>query len=1064
MALPSINIGIGKKGLELIEHIDNHFSDHEPVLHKLILSASLSNNDDAIDMHLIKEGKTIRSEKAGIQDWFEKELYAEINNLETVRYGGTPNKIIINIVVPVFDGKETLSGLLELLSIIKELYENELISGISVRIFSVIYPLEDNVQTNDNSVALKKFTEEVGSFSNIIHDIYYIDDRNMEATMLQLDEKWLAFALSEFFIYQIFEPGSLAIQNKNKIFGLSIIHFNEVLFRKVISLNILNYKLQQEKINEEGVTVEEIINKTNPFIEKHSNFLDNFIERFPDNNENRKNNVNNVKTYLSDFKDSLKDFLTDKNYTVAEAKVILANIIGEDDKLLTGVQWSNERLNLKDLEFDIIEYFNQFLPEDEKVDRQTEKSLREQISDLQNGIKREETSLKTINENIDEIESDIEISFEEGIFNVNGKRINASGYIPSPIDPNDEVYQYVDSNIPKQVDLSSYWDTIKDQGQLGSCSAFPVAAVYEFAAKNNNKNVDISELFIYYNSRKLTGRENEDSGSTLIDSIRAVKEHGACYSSTYPYNIENFTLEPDEKAYEEAMHQVVDRAVRVNINEKDFKHAAYNGYPIIFGLKLYESFYPRNSKGVVPYPSPNEQQNKNHSHHAMLIVGFNDDEKLFKVRNSWGTQFGDNGYCYIPYDYLANPDYCSEAFIITEIADLSFEEFSYSTSVSFSFLNDLMLKKKIILEQQIREKKRVLKNKRGQFDIVVIDNESNIEHIKDPLFRKHLFEKLKSNQASQNLTSTSSAQIEGNKSSYWIWGGLAITLLSIFLYPVLLPLGALFTIAGMFSIVYGLYLKNKTRINDNASNATVNNEIEEQIKKDLYKFQSADKLFEGLELLYNDLIKRYKTVARYYDSLKKWQKDITEEIKAVDYKTPTFVFNLVKEKPLNEYIDKNKDVFIQELPNLMEVFYEKSEQDDSVRVEKIFSSLKKEYLNNIKNNIDKITNISVINYLLGNIEYEFFNNPQALSYLCPSLFKISKPFCNLRLGQASKVSQHFILREDLKSREDKQYKATFNTQRDPASIPIEITRNENRKKLTHIQITALDSIEDIVRY
>lgn len=36
----------------------------------------------------------------------------------------------------------------------------------------------------------------------------------------------------------------------------------------------------------------------------------------------------------------------------------------------------------------------------------------------------------------------------------------------------------------------------------------------------------------------------------------------------------------------------------------------------------------------------------------MLAVGYSDQDRVFIVRNSWGTDWGDEGYCYIPYDYL----------------------------------------------------------------------------------------------------------------------------------------------------------------------------------------------------------------------------------------------------------------------------------------------------------------------------------------------------------------------------------------------------------------------------
>ena len=42
--------------------------------------------------------------------------------------------------------------------------------------------------------------------------------------------------------------------------------------------------------------------------------------------------------------------------------------------------------------------------------------------------------------------------------------------------------------------------------------------------------------------------------------------------------------------------------------------------------------------------------------HAMCIVGYNDKTKLFAVANSWGNKWGNNGFCFMPYDYLINPN------------------------------------------------------------------------------------------------------------------------------------------------------------------------------------------------------------------------------------------------------------------------------------------------------------------------------------------------------------------------------------------------------------------------
>lgn len=53
----------------------------------------------------------------------------------------------------------------------------------------------------------------------------------------------------------------------------------------------------------------------------------------------------------------------------------------------------------------------------------------------------------------------------------------------------------------------------------------------------------------------------------------------------------------------------------------------------------------------------------------MVIVGFSEENNFYIVRNSWGPEFGEDGYCYIPTAYIDDPDYMDFACIITEISD-----------------------------------------------------------------------------------------------------------------------------------------------------------------------------------------------------------------------------------------------------------------------------------------------------------------------------------------------------------------------------------------------------------
>lgn len=78
--------------------------------------------------------------------------------------------------------------------------------------------------------------------------------------------------------------------------------------------------------------------------------------------------------------------------------------------------------------------------------------------------------------------------------------------------------------------------------------------------------------------------------------------------------------------------------------------------------------------GVIPYPLV--QSEPFHGGHALTCVGYDDMKQHFIVLNSWGDVWGDKGYGYIPYSFVANNDLCNDchAFLDVELRLLNDEE------------------------------------------------------------------------------------------------------------------------------------------------------------------------------------------------------------------------------------------------------------------------------------------------------------------------------------------------------------------------------------------------------
>jgi C1A family cysteine protease len=224
-------------------------------------------------------------------------------------------------------------------------------------------------------------------------------------------------------------------------------------------------------------------------------------------------------------------------------------------------------------------------------------------------------------------------------------------------------------NVVKQVDLRRHFSSIKNQGRQGSCLAFALSAVMEYTVKvKRAETADFSEAFLYYKAREKAGQQNVDNGSYFVYAIETLQQLGICTERFMPYDEYDYTSSPSQNAYNNALSYKISKANTVNQQLEDLKSALYNGYPIAISAAIFSSF-GNGSNDVIPMPSKREVNNYQyggvaHSYHAMVIVGYDDNRQQFIVRNSWGDNFGDNGYCYMPYDYITDENLTRYACVI----------------------------------------------------------------------------------------------------------------------------------------------------------------------------------------------------------------------------------------------------------------------------------------------------------------------------------------------------------------------------------------------------------------
>lgn len=220
-----------------------------------------------------------------------------------------------------------------------------------------------------------------------------------------------------------------------------------------------------------------------------------------------------------------------------------------------------------------------------------------------------------------------------------------------PVDTRDFLFSPKTKELPKRIDLRDKMPPVVDQGRLGSCTSNAiVSGLREYLLLQEGKDIRLSRLYHYWHERALEGTINEDSGATLRDGMKVLKKFGVCPEEDFPYEIERFTEQPSEQAEKDAAQFKISEYHRVPTLNK-LKAALADGLPVAIGIVVFESFESEEvaQTGIVPMPKWYEQELGGH---AMLAVGYDDEKGHVIVRNSWGPDWGDGGYCYLPYDYF----------------------------------------------------------------------------------------------------------------------------------------------------------------------------------------------------------------------------------------------------------------------------------------------------------------------------------------------------------------------------------------------------------------------------
>ncbi len=246
--------------------------------------------------------------------------------------------------------------------------------------------------------------------------------------------------------------------------------------------------------------------------------------------------------------------------------------------------------------------------------------------------------------------------------------------IPEDITPFDDT-----TRLASAVSLESKFPPIGNQGSYGTCVAWSVGYNLKTALNAIEKSWGASDLSSTSNQTSpkdlwLTIPSDKKGakceGTNFEPALDALIADGAASLSAVPYtNLGSCTGTKTGSSNNRLANYRKIASETEGLTPENFKGYLNSGRPISFGARLGDRFMNWNSSAVInsdTYNDPGMQ----HAYHAMVLVGYDDSKHAFRVRNSWGSTWGDNGSIWIDYDFFCK-NFCFAAFVAQNVNNTS---------------------------------------------------------------------------------------------------------------------------------------------------------------------------------------------------------------------------------------------------------------------------------------------------------------------------------------------------------------------------------------------------------
>jgi hypothetical protein len=213
-------------------------------------------------------------------------------------------------------------------------------------------------------------------------------------------------------------------------------------------------------------------------------------------------------------------------------------------------------------------------------------------------------------------------------------------------------------DLPVRWSLRKQMGRIRDQGNLGSCVGFACVALKEFQEKLQRPKTpfrDASEMWVYWKAKEIDRWPNLE-GTGIRYALKVLARTGVPTERAWPYidRKAKGNKPPTKPAFWAAMVArwgKISKYFRLDSLNEMREWLFLNG-PVVIGVPVGSTIINPRTHPDVPGKSYVTLPTRFEGGHAIVLTGYNHQDKYFEFKNSWGIDWGNRGYGYITFNYL----------------------------------------------------------------------------------------------------------------------------------------------------------------------------------------------------------------------------------------------------------------------------------------------------------------------------------------------------------------------------------------------------------------------------